>query len=104
MDNPRYTDKPLLRLLECYVLKCAGQLSPGDEQKLIEMEPGLSKTFAIDGSWIEIISQRMEFSAELPGHIGEMRRQNMSAGADQTRLSAEHFAQYVVDSNFSHLV
>ncbi len=104
MDNPRYKGKPLLRLLECYVLKCIGQLSPDQEERLVEMEPVLKKTFGIDGRWFEIISRKMEFSAALPDQLAEMWRQNVAAGPNQTRLSPEHFAQYVVDSNFSHLV
>ncbi len=104
MSNPRYEGKPLLRLLECYILKCVGQLSSDQETMLAQMEAGLSKTFGVDGNWCEIISQKMEFSAELPGHLREMWRQNVAAGPNQTRLSPEHFAQYVVDSSFSHLV
>ena len=101
MKNPRYDGKPMLRLLECYVLKCIGQLSPDQESKLVEMEPGLSQTFGGEGSWFDMISRKMDFAPELSQHLQNMWRQNVSAGAEQTRLSPEHFAQYVVDSNWA---
>jgi hypothetical protein len=94
----------MLRLLECYVLKCINSLTPEQERQLTEMEPGLRKTFESVGTWDQMIADQMQLSADLSPYLNDLWQQNLSASADQTRLSAEHFAQYIVDSNFAHMV
>ena len=104
MKETRYEGKPMLRLLECYVLKAIGCLPPETETQLEKLAPNLEKTFGTRGSWYEMIAKRMEFSTDLPEYLRGLWSQNLAATSEQTRLSPEHFAQYVVDSNFSHLV
>jgi hypothetical protein len=104
MNNPRYDGKPMLRLLECYVLKSIGALTLEQERQLNEMESGLRKTFESSGTWDKMIAEQMGFSPELPAYLVDLWRQNLSASGDQTRLPPDHFAQHVVDSNFGHLL
>ena len=104
MMELRYEGKPILRLLECYVLKSIGCLPPETEAQLAKLAPSLEKTFGSRGSWYEMIAKRMDLSSDLPVHLRGLWVQNLSATGEQTRLSPEHFAQHIVDSNFAHLV
>ena len=45
-DNPRYDGKPLLRLMELYVLKALDELPALEQETLIRMAPKLTNTTA----------------------------------------------------------
>ena len=47
--GPRYEGKPLLRLLELYVLKAIGELSQESEDSLKAMGPKLQAIYGGDG-------------------------------------------------------
>ena len=68
MDR-RYEGKPLLRLLECYVLHAIGELSKEQIQKLDKMTPKLQQVYKLEGTWIDIIENVMDFSREMPLQI-----------------------------------
>jgi hypothetical protein len=104
MTNPRYEGKPFLRLLECYVMWCAGVLDDENATKLEGMTPRLQATYSASESWQEILAGQMQFPPELQSHIQKLWTQNVNASVNQTRLSPEHFAQYIVDENFSHMM
>ena len=98
--NDRYKGKPLLRLLESYVLWAIGQLSEDDQRALAQMEPHLERTFGVRGSWRQILEKLME----LPSNMPDLIRSNweMNLGVAEKRgetLSPEFFAQQFVDSN-----
>jgi hypothetical protein len=57
----RYEGKPLLRLLECYVLSSIGHLQESDRQNLEAMTPKLQEVYHILGTWREIIAQVKHF-------------------------------------------
>ena len=59
MNEDRYRDRPLLRLLDCYVLDVIGELPPQQQATLKKLEPTLRKTFAAAGSWQEIVAEQM---------------------------------------------
>ena len=65
----RYAGKPFLRLLECYVLWAAGELSAEEEEKLQAMTPKLRQVYNRRGSWQEIVIGEMEFPPDLPQYI-----------------------------------
>lgn len=67
------------------------------------MEPGLSKSFGIGGSWKEIVALRLGLGDDLPAHLRSMWQMNENAGHGQKRLSPEEFARYVADVNFSDI-
>ena len=99
MDD-RYKGKPLLRLLESYVLWAIGQLSEKDRGALERMAPQLESTFGVHGTWQQILEAVME----LPGDMPELIRSNwvnnlsIAKGRGET-LSPEYFARQFVDSN-----
>jgi hypothetical protein len=102
MKTDRYTGKPLVRLLECYVLKAIGHLAAEDEARLSAMEPQLRKVYRHNGSWVHIISSAMEFPNNMPETIEQMWRRNQDiARASGVDLGAQQFAEMFVDQNFA---
>ena len=101
-NTNRYTGKPLLRILECYVLWAIGQLSETEETKLQGMEPQLRQTLKQEGNWREV----MEKTMELPGNMPELIRMNWEknqaiAMQQCSELTGQRFAEMFVDSNLA---
>lgn len=100
--NARYQGKPLLRVLECYVLWSLDELSDSDKKSLDLMEPKLQEVYGKSGSWVEIISSVMELPENMPDLIRDMWGKNQAiAKVNNSTLTAEQFAQVFVDQNFS---
>jgi hypothetical protein len=104
MDQ-RYEGKPLLRLIECYVLRAINALSEEQNGALEELTPYLQKTYNRTGSWHEIIAAQMEFPSDLPERIRGMwsRNQEIAKRVGDV-LEPEQFAQMFVDSNIDHSI
>lgn len=97
----RYQGKPLLRLLECYVLSAIGKLQAADEQNLANMTPKLQEVYGAQGNWREIIAQVMQFPANMDSEIQRMWVHNQNLAAQNgEELLAEDFARLVADDNF----
>ncbi len=100
----RYDGKPLLRLLECYVLSCINQLPEADRSNLEMMEPKLRTIYEAQGDWREIIASVVGFDNSLDGNIRSLWKQNSElAAAHGEELLPEDFAQMIVDENFSDI-
>ena len=102
MDD-RYRGKPLLRLLELYVLWAIECISPNDLKKLVEMTPKLQKTYGHSGlEWHEIIAKEMNFHKKLSEELRNIWIKNSKlAFANKEILQPEDFAKMIVDANFS---
>jgi hypothetical protein len=99
----RYQGKPLLRLLECYVLDAISQLSAADRSKLELMTSKLQAVYKVDGNWRSIISQVMHFPATLDDNIRSMWARNRELAAQHgEELLAEDFARMIVDENLTN--
>jgi hypothetical protein len=99
--NPRYQDKPLLRLLECYVLHTIGELPDETKAKLEGMSLKLSEIYGHSGNWNEIIEKKMDFSEDTKERIIQLWNKNVAISKDaQGCLEPEHFCQLFVDQNF----
>jgi hypothetical protein len=102
LDTQRYEGKPLVRLLELYVLWATDTLSDEVEAKLYAMAPKLWETFGGDGSWQSAISTAMEFPPDMPGLIVENWKRNCAiAAANRAELLPQKFAETFVDANFA---
>ena len=100
--NERYEGKPLLRLLELYVLDAIGSLEAKDESLLMQMTPKLSQTYGFEGTWKEVLQKVMELPDNMPSLINDMWLRNLDvAKQNNTELQAEHFAVMFVDQNLS---
>lgn len=98
----RYVGKPMLRLLEFYVLWSIGDLSEDDASRLQAMAPKLTSTFGGEGTWHNAIVTTMELPENMPELIREMWVKNQKiAAANNVELSAQQFAEMFVDSNLA---
>jgi hypothetical protein len=102
MQGERYAEKPLLRLLELYVLWSIAKLTEEDEARLRLMAPKLQKTFGGDGTWRDALATAMHMPGEMPELIRETWEKNLGIAADNdVTLAPQHFAEMFVDSNFA---
>jgi hypothetical protein len=96
----RYVGKPILRLLELYVLWSIDRLSDDEATRLLAMAPKLTDTFGGDGTWQDAIATTMELPANMPELIRELWANNQQiAVANGVELPAQQFAEMFVDSN-----
>jgi hypothetical protein len=100
--NPRYDGKPLLRLLELYVLWAIGALSESDEKILTAMTPKLQSTYKVSGSWHEVIASAIRIPADMPTAIQRMWAKNTEIARENgATLTPQQFAEMFVDENLA---
>ena len=100
-SNPRYDGKPLLKLVELYVLKAIGELSQDDEDRLIAMAPKLQAISGGGGQWHEAIESAVRMDANTPEQLRGMWARNQEiARANGVTLTPQQFAEMIADENF----
>ena len=98
--SSRYDGKPLLRLLELYVIWAIGELGEQEVATLGRMTPQLQQIYRRQGSWHEVIAAEMDFPENMVQRIIELWEKNRSlAERNGESLEPEHFAQMFVDQN-----
>jgi hypothetical protein len=96
----RYEGKPLLRLLECYVLWAMGKLDDEQAKKLSEMEPKLQQVFKHHGNWREIVSAAVALPPNAPELIRAKWEENCKLEPRHPAiLTPQEFAEAFVDTN-----
>lgn len=93
----RYEGRPLLRLVELYILWAIGELAEEDELRLLDMTPKLQSLYGVDGAWHEVIEQILELRSETASSLREIWRRNLEIGPG---LTPQQFAETVADENF----
>ncbi len=100
-DSTRYEGRPLLRLLECYVLWAVDALSDADAARLSEMTPRLRSIYRADGNWPDVLAQVMEMAPDTPERIRELWAKNQEiAMRNSATLTPQQFAEVFVDQNW----
>jgi hypothetical protein len=100
VDTNRYKGKPMLRLLELYVLWAIGELTSDDDARLEAMAPKLQQTLGGDGTWQGALASTMHFPATMPEAIRDLWERNSGiAKANGERLDSQRFAEMFVDAN-----
>ena len=99
--NSRYTGKPMLALLEMYVLDSIGCLT---SNKKLLAEQLVQKTWG-SGEWQSVVRARIGFKDEIDDflRLRWTEHQELARRNDFT-ISPEEFAMQTVDINFAHLV
>ncbi len=99
--NPRYDRKPLVKLLELYVLKAIGELSQDDEERLNRMAPRLQRLFGGGGRWHDSIEVAVRMDADTSEQLRGMWERNLeTARTHGVKLTPQQFAEMIVDENF----
>lgn len=94
----RYEGKPLLRLIELYVLWAIDDLSEHDAQAMERMAPQLAEAFDVTGTWQQIVAQVMEFPEDMRERTRELwQRQRERSAARGQSVSADAFARKLAD-------
>lgn len=102
-DATRYTGKPLLRLLDSYVLLAIGALDAEQAAALQKLEPKLSEIFGRQGTWSTIVASELDLPEELPPRILEAWEDGRKKAASYgITLDPKEFAALFVDTNFQH--
>ena len=97
----RYSGKPFLRFLECYVLSSIGHLDEQQEHALNMLSPKLSEALGISGSWFEMVSTQMDFPSDLPTKIRKIWDDGKGKAEGQgLAVDPDEFARQFVDANF----
>jgi hypothetical protein len=100
-DNVRYDGKPLLRLLELYVLKALDELPALEQETLTRMAPKLQTVYGGDGTWHGALEAAVHMPADMPQQIRDMWAKNLEiAQANNVpALTPQKFAEMFVDEN-----
>ena len=100
----RYSGKPFLRLLECYVLYSIGELDKQQISYLEKMESELENIYSMNGSWIEIVNSQMNFSDSLPLQINDVWKKCLEQSKKQRKIiTPNEFAVEFVKQNFPEI-
>jgi len=92
----RYAGKPLLRLLELYVLWCIGELGEKDKEVLQQITPKLQETYSSSGAWYEIIEGVMDLPVAARQEVVAKWKQCVGEVA-----TPQTFAENFVDENLT---
>lgn len=101
-NSDRYEGRPLLILLENYVLDCIGCLP---KEKLPALINAMQRVYGGRDDWKATLRSTLHFEAILDEKLREMwiRNQDLARQANQPLLP-EEFARMVVDQNFAPLI
>ena len=99
--SDRYDGKPLLRLLELYVLRALDQLPSVEEDALNHMAPKLQAVFGGNGQWHEAVAAAVHMPADMPQQIRDMWGKNLEIARTNNvpPLTPQKFAEMFVDEN-----
>jgi hypothetical protein len=99
-QSDRYAGKPLLRLVDSFVLKCIGELDASSEARLREMEPKLQQLYNCSGTWEEIIISKLHFDPEIRTAIHDLWLKNQAiARQHKVTLMPMQFVEMFVEKN-----
>lgn len=101
-NSDRYTGKPLLILLENYVLDCIGCLP---KEKVLTITSMVQRVYGGGDDWKATLRSTLQLDDALDDNLRQMwvRNQEIAKHANQP-LPPEDFACMIVDQNFSSLI
>jgi hypothetical protein len=100
-DNVRYDGKPLLRLLELYILNALDELPVPEQDSLNRLAPKLQAVYGGNGSWHGALEAAVQMPADMAQLIRDMWAKNLEIARTNNvpALSAQKFAELFVDEN-----
>jgi hypothetical protein len=98
-EPERYQGRPLLLVLENYVLDCIGELALEDQGRIAEV---VRTTFGGTLDWKRTIRQQLRIPDSLDDSLRRMWARNQEIARDNAYdLHPVQFAKMVVDQNFA---
>jgi len=98
----RYAGRPLLILLENYVLSCIGQLPADKEAGLLSVT---QRVYGGGDDWKATLRSTLQLGDSLDDSLRQMWTTNQErARQASVTLTPEDFARMIVDQNFAHLI
>src|SRR6266545_6469349 len=102
-SNSRYQGKPLLRLLECYVLWAIEELPKTEASTLCEMTPKLQAVYRTQGNWQQVIAAAVNLPSNMPTLIWDAWAKNTEiARKSGVTPAPQQFAEMFVDQNLTN--
>jgi hypothetical protein len=102
-QTDRYAGKPLLKILEAFVLDAIGELEPSQLTVLEKMTPKLQQIYNSTSSWQDIVIEVMHWNPEIQPAIRALWEKNQVVARSTGRtLSPAEFAVMFVDENVDH--
>lgn len=95
MDESRYAGRPLLRILDCYVLAVTGNLAPEMELKVADV---VGRTFGGERDWKASVRRAINLPLDMDDRIRALWR-SQPLGTDPVA-----FASAVSDENFAPML
>jgi hypothetical protein len=97
----RYEGRPLLILLENYVLAAIGELPP---EKAAAAGAVVRKTWGGDDDWMRTLRGEVDLNDSVDDTLRQLWARNRQIARENgVELSPEQFAMMVCDQNFAHL-
>jgi hypothetical protein len=101
-EPERYAGRPLLIVLENYVLDCIGELPP-DKQALARSV--VQRVWGGGDDWKATVRDQLQLESSMDEALRGMWSRNQKlARQHNQQLHATQFAKMVVDQNFAHLI
>ncbi|HET7084916.1 MAG TPA: hypothetical protein VFI23_09105 [Rhizomicrobium sp.] len=102
-DSLRYKGKPLLRLLELYVLYVLKDLPETEQETLSRLAPKLQAVYGGNGTWHGALEAAVHMPADMPQSIRDMWMKNLEIAQSKNvpALSVQQFAEMFVDENLT---
>jgi len=98
----RYAGKPLLILLENYVLDCIGRLPPAKASGLITI---VQRVYGGGDDWKATLRGVLHLESSIDESFRGMWKRNQEiAQQNKVTLLPEEFAKMVIDQNFAQLI
>jgi hypothetical protein len=107
MSNPdaapdRYLNRPLLVMVENYILDCIGELQPQEQEAIARL---VQHALEPQADWRQTLRDYLHFDAAMDEELRELWKNNREIAREhESDLSAIHFARMVVDDNFPELL
>ena len=101
-ESDRYTGRPLLIVLENYVLDCIGSLQPDKEAIARSL---VQRVWGGGNDWKATVREQLQFDQSLDESLRGMWERNQELAKQHNQpLDAIEFAKMVVDKNFASLL
>lgn len=98
----RYRNRPLLVMVENYILDCIGELQPQEQEAIAKL---VQHALEPAEDWRQTLRSYLHFDAGMDDELRELWKTNREIAKEHdSELTAIHFARMVVDDNFPELL